>query len=182
MHEQLAMLSDDVERAGRAGAWHAALALALTLPDICSKADPAGFKYHEWCERYLTPRFRIPHGNLFGIENLTAFTGHDCYALRNAYLHAGNDDLSAYRRAADAQLGRIVLVQSDDFGRLGGGRKFQLPWKSTKAEFRLPVGDLCEQIIRSVEQWAMERATDHTVQKNLDRLLTIAPPSASPTP
>jgi len=73
--------------------WHAALALALTIPDICGQIEyPAwagpgntGRRYPEWFDNWVKEKlFRIGHqGKEFPMS------GTDCYALRNAYLHTG---------------------------------------------------------------------------------------------
>ena len=49
---------NDVKSALKAGAYQSALALALTLPDICSQIEyPAenmvGICYPQWCDKYI---------------------------------------------------------------------------------------------------------------------------------
>lgn len=73
--------------------WHAALALALTIPDICGQieypqwAGPGhtGKRYPSWFNEWVRERlFRVgANGKEFPMS------GEDCYALRNAYLHTG---------------------------------------------------------------------------------------------
>lgn len=76
--------------------WHAALALALTVPDICGQiefpewAGPnhTGKRYPKWFDTWVKEKlFRIGHA---GKEY--PMSGDDCYALRNAYLHTGVKD------------------------------------------------------------------------------------------
>lgn len=174
----LAEMIDDVRRAAGVGAWHAALALTLTLPEICAKAS--GQRYPEWFDRYVAPAFRVPN-SVLGDTGWDAITGHDAYALRNAFHHAGNDDLSVYTRADDAFLERITLTESSGVGRTGV-RKLQVPFHDRKAQLVLPVGDLCEQILAGVRQWALEYSDDPGVRSRLGRLVTIKNRDTGPDP
>ena len=86
-------ISKSIEACVAARNWHAALALALTIPDICGQieypewAGPGntGKRYPKWFDTWVRERlFRIGHaGKEFPMS------GDDCYALRNAYLHTG---------------------------------------------------------------------------------------------
>lgn len=172
MHNGLERLAQDLRLAAAAGAWHSALALALALPDICCKAQ-GGVTYADWCQKYVEPHFVTP-----GLVT-PMIIGHDIYALRNAYLHSGDDDMSQYRRRDDALLDRIVLTASS--GVSGAGvRKFQHPREDSKARLALPVGDLCEQILKGVADWSSVVAADEGVRDRLDRILLIRPSSAGP--
>lgn len=172
MHNGLERLAQDLRLAAGAGAWHSALALALALPDICCKAQ-GGVTYADWCRRYVEPHFVT-----LGIAT-PMITGHDIYALRNAYLHFGDDNLSQYRRRDDALLDRIVLTVSG--GVSGAGvRKFQHPSEDSKACLALPVGDLCEQILEGVTDWSTAVVADVGVRDRLDRFLLIRPSGAGP--
>jgi hypothetical protein len=73
--------------------WHAALALALTIPDICGQIEyphwagsgNTGKRYPAWFDIWVKEKlFRFGHqGKEFPMS------GSDCYALRNAFLHTG---------------------------------------------------------------------------------------------
>lgn len=86
-------IANSIEACVNARNWHAALALALAVPDICGQieypewAGPghAGKRYPKWFDVWVRERlFRIGHdGKGFPMS------GDDCYALRNAYLHTG---------------------------------------------------------------------------------------------
>lgn len=72
-----------------------AVALALTLPDICSQVEknaPNGCrtKYITWVNNHLPfDRFHFP---LAGFEEQT-FIGNMCYSLRCSVLHSGSTDV-----------------------------------------------------------------------------------------
>ncbi|MFJ4026010.1 hypothetical protein ACIPWF_00860 [Paenarthrobacter sp. NPDC089989] len=73
--------------------WYAALSLALTLPDICGRLESPELRsqrrYVQWCKTYLEPKYTAP-----GSSGARLFlSGKDCYALRCAVLHEGQDDI-----------------------------------------------------------------------------------------
>jgi len=74
----------DMLRALDADAQHSALALALTIPDICGsiefpKEPKVGRRYTDWCDTW---------------GKMLAVSGADCYALRCAFLHSGSEEFS----------------------------------------------------------------------------------------
>ena len=73
----------DIDLAIQAGAYRAALALALTIPDICghisSPNDNVGIRYRRWFDSWVKQYYP------FGV-----ITGDTCYKMRCAYLHSGN--------------------------------------------------------------------------------------------
>lgn len=76
----------DVHNANKNNSPLAALALALTLPDICSQAEH-GKKYGtrkdyvDWCNKWMP------------VKEKWCINGNEYYALRCAILHNGNDDV-----------------------------------------------------------------------------------------
>lgn len=93
----------EIEKAIGAGYYHCALALVLTIPDICGQvyrhelSEKLSDKdiYIRWFEEFVAqiylkePNLKFPNGT-----NI-AFDGCACYRLRCAYLHNGNYDLKA---------------------------------------------------------------------------------------
>lgn len=79
--------------------YNCALALALTLPDICAKVEyrdrsdlGKGAKYRTWFDTYAKHKFtyqatQLPAGSIVPI---TTIDGKTCWKLRCAVLHAGN--------------------------------------------------------------------------------------------
>ena len=74
---------DDINKALDSEAWYSALALAISLPDICAFIETGenGSKrrFIRWFEANLPNYLRF-------------LSGSDCYALRCAYLHQGHED------------------------------------------------------------------------------------------
>ena len=79
--------------------YYCALALALTLPDICGKHafpnESVGIRYKKWFDQYAKDIFTSETIVLPGdsTEKYVWFTSEECFALRCAYLHAGNYEL-----------------------------------------------------------------------------------------
>src|SRR5258708_7704442 len=77
--------------------WYSALAMALTLPDIAAKLDgrPGGSaaRYISWFGTYLDPIYTVQMSG----RTVVFLSGEDCYALRCAFLHEGDLDISGQR-------------------------------------------------------------------------------------
>ena len=91
----------EIERAIGGGYYYCALALALTIPDICgqvyspelSRTQNSGDRYAKWFNEFVAqiylkePNLKFPNGTSI------TFNGYACYLLRCTYLHSGNYDL-----------------------------------------------------------------------------------------
>ena len=165
-------LIDDVRAALKGEAWHAALALALALPDVCGYLETGDAKgserrYVRWFKRNLEAEFtydsryfypfplpgddgRERVRDPFHIEGFDShirevfLTGKDCYALRCAYLHLGDFDVTQQRV-------RDVLARFTFIAPLGGGiiHMNRYPGKM----LQLQVDLFCESVCIAVESW-----------------------------
>lgn len=92
---------EEIDIALKAGAYYAALALALTLPDICAQVEYK--KRHTGNEDYIgwlkgnnvLARFE----SCFPEVARATFCAEDCYALRCRVLHNGDLNLSESKRS-----------------------------------------------------------------------------------
>lgn len=90
----LSILIEDVGRAIEHECYFAALALALTLPDICGKAEHPELKvrerYKKWCQKYVCtihPKNDPYSGDM-------PYLNEDViYSLRCCFLHQGNPNI-----------------------------------------------------------------------------------------
>ena len=95
---------EEIERAIANKMYQSALALALTLPDICGNAEipspHVGMRYRVWFDKHVAPLYMPKY--ILGVEepNRRIMTGDICYALRCSYLHSGNDDIDNKGRDA----------------------------------------------------------------------------------
>ena len=100
---------EEVRKALEQDLYHCALALALTLPDICGKVrfpnERSHPRYVNWFEEYAQPLFSAT-ATVFP-DNITkhfaVLTSEECYSLRCAVLHAGNQKFKSNT------LSRIIL-------------------------------------------------------------------------
>lgn len=85
---------EEIEHCVHAKCYFAALALVLTLPDICGQVEYpneryVGTRYVDWFNSFVTPFYFINDSS----APQNQFDGERCYALRCAFLHSGNYDL-----------------------------------------------------------------------------------------
>ena len=87
----------EIRSALNANLYNCALAVSLTLPDICGKvAFPQEMssrkRYKDWFSAYVKPLVTVAATKLPEEEtvHITWITAEECWALRCAVLHAGN--------------------------------------------------------------------------------------------
>jgi hypothetical protein len=117
MTSQLEPVLDSVRTAVTSENWLAALALTLTLPDICSsieigrdkKKGHVGDWYGKWWDNYFGKSYS------YGDGQTDFVTGVELYLLRCAYLHEGSDlsDPNSVKKYK-ATIDRFNFCASDD--------------------------------------------------------------------
>jgi len=157
-------LIESVRAAVREKNWYVALSVALALPDICAKVeDPtqAGSqkRYVTWFDRYLAPTYR----HIVGGQLHAFLTGEDCYALRCAYSHEGEFDISSQR--ARKALASYVFVATPP------GIKVHM--NQTNSTLQLQTDLFCEEICVAVETWMSAVAGVPDVQSRIAALPKI---------
>ncbi len=115
---------NDIKQSLQNKCYFAALALALTLPDICGVAEfpnkSVVERYVEWYDTYLESYMSQGKDNLGGDNPW--LSGEVIYNLRNTFLHQGSPNINADKIKDPAnQIDRFILV-------LGDGTKI---WDST---------------------------------------------------
>lgn len=106
----------DIKRSLENGCYFSALALALTLPDICGMAEfpneTSVARYIEWYDKYLGI-FMAQGKDLNGVEN-PWLSGEIIYNLRNTFLHTGSPNVMGDKVKEEAnQIDRFILVLGD---------------------------------------------------------------------
>jgi hypothetical protein len=160
---------ESVRIAVRQRNWHAALALALTLPDICADLEDPGTRgqsearYVKWWKTYLSKNA----GSLTtpGKSPTGSLSGKDCYALRCSFLHQGLSDI-AHQRARDV-VSRFLFVAPTG--------KVIAHFNKVNDALQLQVDIFCEDICKGVEEWVREKLSkDPEIQKRAEKMLTIS--------
>lgn len=156
----------DIEKALRAEAHLSALALALTLPDICSQvefnlAESNGKKYQEWFDKHAKSLyFNAGASN----PDLPEFDGLACWKLRCGVLHSGNVGIDAAKdvdiqifelRTSGAPLGANAVSSTlCEAGSTGNGTE-------TVKKMQIHVEWLCFAIVQAAmvffEEWESKR-------------------------
>jgi len=154
-------LVDAVRRSIREKNWYAALTGALALPDIAGWLDgrPGGSKvrFVSWFNDYLLPKYTsVMDGHVF-------LSGDDCYALRCAYLHAGDFDILA--QPARKVLERFHFVASVSDKMMHCNQFNQI--------LQLQVDLFTEEVCSAVEEWLRMRGPDPAVATALAALPQI---------
>lgn len=107
-------LIDDINKALDAEAYMAALSLALTLPDICAKAeygDSLGNKvrYIKWFDEYIGQYEQAPVKP--GETEMPYLSGEVVYQLRCSVLHQGNPDIDSSKIKEEAcKIDHFIIV------------------------------------------------------------------------
>ncbi|WP_199615052.1 hypothetical protein [Paenibacillus alkalitolerans] len=143
--------------------WYAALALALTLPDICGKLESptqgSQQRYAVWFDNYVSPKYTHRVGVNYG--EVVFLNGNDCYALRCSFLHEGNNSI-LHQRA------RNVL---DDFRFVVTGGAIHC--SKSNNTLLIDVATFCSDIRDSISVWLIDVRENQDVQNRANSLLEI---------
>jgi hypothetical protein len=154
----------DMLIAVEAGAYHSALALALTIPDICGAIEyptepAANRRYRNWFDAWCQL-----------IQSTMGAA--DCWALRCSYLHLAREEFAG-DAAAYAALSRIQFTVGKD---QGGWLSRAIPAKpGEKPAVQLPVENFCRDMATSADAWRRSRAGDARTCAELHQLLELRP-------
>ncbi|EJS73985.1 hypothetical protein [Bacillus cereus] len=124
----------DIEIALKNKSYLSALALSLTLPDICGEIEYPDFKhnngrrnigkqYATWFDDWVNHYYADSTGWIddYAKAKTPLFTGEMCYSLRCSFLHAGNSHIKNWGVEEDddylyAYEFRLAVSGADSFG------------------------------------------------------------------
>lgn len=134
-----------------------AIAMALTLPDICASVDAEnGFtspeKYSKWFDEYLSETF-TQFFNDEGLSNVI-FGPQECYAARCSFLHNG---IRIIKHQGSLGYASHPTVSSVNFMSLGYGK-----YMRNGDALTLDVKFFCENMIKAVEKWMIDIKGDES--------------------
>jgi hypothetical protein len=177
--EELASILREVEKALEAKLYYLAIAVALSIPDICSclEFDPEQPQwqnrksYVEWCKKHIT-----------GFQNLD---GDDLYNLRGGVLHKGKFDhpKSKWNRVMFIGEGssilmhdRVITIQPHvEFGGVSA--------KDLRIAGRvlgMSAVKFCQTISSAARVWIISESENPNVQRNLPLLVRFRPEGLPP--
>jgi len=156
----LDMIFSDIDAAFQAGLPYMAIAVSLTIPDICAacETNPPWTnekRYVAWCEAYVAPK--INH-----------FTGKDCYRIRCGVLHQGR-----FGRHGD-RYDRVIFTYANS-GVHGGYILMTHPQHGTIKVLPLHTPIFCKAMVDGALQWREEKKDDRVVAQNIDNLVRKRP-------
>jgi hypothetical protein len=180
----LSRFTDAVVQALRDKNFYAALAVSLTLPDICGKLSTpktgSKARYVDWCRKYLQPKYTSmiaarPNPNGRGVlrEERVFLSAEDAYAIRCAYLHAGTDDLTG--QSVRKVVERIYVIEPPPNGNI-------IHRNMLNNRLQLQVDVFCMDICGGVEDWLKDVASDAEVQARIAQLIEIDQIGPRPNP
>lgn len=177
--------TDSIRASLRQENWYAALALALTMPDICGRVDspksPSGPRYAAWFDAWMrsqhyessvparfaeiVPGVRQENGGWVR----TIMSGDDCYALRCGFLHQGGADVSEQRAAK-------IRAALDSFHFIVPPAGLTIHKNQADRVLQLQVDMFCHEIADAVDAWALKNEGTPAFQKGVSNLLSIQIP------
>lgn len=168
-----------IEQALEGECYLPALALALTLPDICGQIENpnylnkkgnrlVGKQYKEWFDNWVEHRYADPSGwTEDGKRAINPyFTSDMCYALRCSFLHSGNTDHKVLGKSEDEQSKytfELCVNGCDSVGYIGENLL-----QGEIESIRIDVVDLCNNLCSSAEDYYKQKDKelfyDHTIK------------------
>ena len=173
--EGMELFIDSIKLSLRTSNWHAALLSSLCLPDICgflnSGERESKKRYVAWFNKYLGEE-HAPS------PEFTFLSGSDCYALRCALLHQGQENIDD-QRSRDI-LDEIVFVRpgSSIEGNLKPGHCFRLENclvgdRRFRSALILHVDVFCRHLSAGAEKWLSEVKGCRPVENRMASMLHI---------
>lgn len=148
--------------------WYCALAISLTLPDICGRLenpkDGSKERYIKWWDSYVLSKYQSVVGAL-GVVHIF-LSGRDAYALRCAYLHEGTDGIEEQR--AREVLSRIHFIAPVSGQTIHNNQE--------NSVLQLQVDIFCKDICAGVDQWSVDVSNNRDIQGRKDSLIVIQEP------
>ncbi|WP_143219504.1 hypothetical protein [Achromobacter xylosoxidans] len=150
----------------RSGNNYAALALALTMPDICSYAEAGksvnGRMYAAWFDKWVGQKYTRQIGPQR--HSHTFLHGDDVYALRCSFLHQGQADISMQRAQKALSSFEFVVVPSDNFS---------IHCNQSDDRLQLQLDIFCQDICTGVNAWSQAFESEKSVHDRAHSLLSI---------
>ncbi len=152
-------LTTEIEKAMDAELFYAAVVLSLMLPDICAAlesddGETRGARYKAWCETWF-------------LTNYPRLTGEDLYNLRCGVVHQGR---LGHR---NMQYARILFTVPNDQNNFFHNNIIN-------DALNLDVMTFCNDMVRAIDRWFVEKCDEPNVLANLPRLVQYHPNGLAP--
>lgn len=172
---------ESIRQALESKCYQPALALSLTLPDICGQIEypdikTSGQRYRDWFDNWVNHRYADNTGWQED-ENRALnpfFFGKMCWKLRCAFLHSGNSEIGNYGEKEDEHNRysyNFELILSDgvnSFGEMWIHPQKDVDKLSKTKTVKIDVVELCKNICLSTEEYysykGKEAFEDHSIK------------------
>lgn len=165
LEEKLNPFIDEARASIQNKNWYAALAIALTLPDICSTVESPNKKGRNVYIDWLKNNSQIIKTTQ--IEELS-----DVYALRCAFLHNGTAEITGQN--AKKIIDSYIFTYDDQPGWKVNNNSFS----GEKKILQINVSSFVECICQAADNWLNDNKTNEHVEKNSGEILSIIPSSS----
>jgi len=166
-------LLKSIEKSLAAMNWYAALAVALTIPDVCAGLQSSKRKtnqalYAAWFDDYLKSEYGAT-----GFVPEASLSGKDCYALRCALLHNASDEFP--REGINDLIQRIKLTAyGPHMGRHSGIRIGTSTGTTNVPDtLTIHVARFCQDICKAARRWLMDVEGIPEIQERIEATVKI---------
>lgn len=153
--------------------WHAALFVALSLPDICGKIEKplinsSQQRYADWFDKYVGyVGSNYKYNNSMPGQESIFLSGNDCYALRCAYLHEGVGDITMQSAREVVEKFQFIIAPP----------KMKIHCNMIDTKLQLQVDEFCKDVKNGINHWLNDIKNDSDKQSAISNLLTIQLPN-----
>jgi hypothetical protein len=163
----LIKIVDEVKKSIDNECFMAALALVLTIPDICGKAEypDAGIseRYIKWYNMYVG-KYEKP-SDPYG-EDMPYSSGEIIYNLRNSFLHQGTPNIDVTKvKEERCKVDKFILTISDVIDSGTSRVSYGLENKITERMLEINIVNLCSKLCRTAKSYYVENKDKFTFFK-----------------
>lgn len=154
-----------------------ALALSLTIPDICGQVEygdemeggrNSRKRYERWFNEFVERYYADESGGIedYKLAESTYFTGEMCYQLRCSFLHDGNSDITKNGKIERNFIFELNLFVGDSISRVEFKNSRDEVISKTKT-IKINVKKLCESLCEAArecyEKYGADKFKDHNI-------------------
>lgn len=162
-----------------------ALALALTLPDICGQIEYpnlvnkkgnriVGEQYIAWFDEWVSHYYADSMGRTSDCQqvNNSYFTGKMCYDLRCSFLHSGNSGIKDFGDCEDEENKYFYSFELCINGCDCVGERWEVPQMNVDKMYkekivRIDIVTLCKNLCSSAEKYYLHKAEELFSEHNI---------------
>lgn len=157
--------TDSIKRSIESRNWLSAIALTLTIPDICGALETPnegnGVRYKRWFGQWMEPNYTV---DLPGCGRRAFLTADSCWALRCSYLHAGSFEVR--HQKIEFPLKAFHFIEPP-----GNGNTIHM--NRIGAVLQIQSDVFCEEMITAVKEWQASIGGMPEIQDRLRDMLQI---------